>query len=118
MLPDLFHIGPFPIGTHDFFVLLGVIAAALLYLYEARRRAMLNDQLLWVAIGSLFCGALAARLSTAWQYLVLAPEPSLLGMLEQGGKSILGSASSASRSSRLWTSTSCSRNGCCNAACT
>ena len=95
MLPVLFHVGPYPIGTHDFFVLLGVIAATLVYFYEARRRGMMNDQLLLIAIGSLFCGALTAKLSTAWQYVAYAPEPSLLGMLEQGGKSILGGLAGA-----------------------
>ncbi len=90
MFPVLFHIGPYPVGTHDFFVLLGVIAATMVYFYEARRREMLNDQLFLIAIGALFCGAIAAKLSTGWQYIAVAPEPSLLGMLEQGGKSILG----------------------------
>ncbi|HSH77503.1 MAG TPA: prolipoprotein diacylglyceryl transferase family protein [Herpetosiphonaceae bacterium] len=95
MLPVLFHIGPYPIGTHDCLVLLGVVAATLVYLYEAERRAMLNDQLLSIAIGALFCGAVAAKLSTAWRYLAFAPEPSLLGMMEQGGKSILGGLAGA-----------------------
>src|SRR3712207_6311425 len=95
MLPVLFHIGPYPVGTHDSFVLLGVIAATLVYLHEAERRGILNDQLLAIATGALVCGAVAARLSTAWRYLVLAPEPSLLGMVEQGGKSILGGLAGA-----------------------
>ncbi len=95
MLPVLFHIGPFPVGTHDFFVLLGVLAATVVYFYEARRRAVLNDQLVLVALGALLCGAIAAKLSTGWQYLVLAPEPTLLGMLERGGKSILGGLAGA-----------------------
>ena len=51
MLPVLFHIGPYPIGTHDFFVLLGVIAATLVYLYEADRRTLLDDRLLAIGIG-------------------------------------------------------------------
>lgn len=95
MLPVLFHIGPYPIATHDWFVLLGVIAATLVYLHEAGRRGMLNDQLLTIAVGALFCGAVAARLSTAWRNLAFAPEPSLLGMVEQGGKSILGGLAGA-----------------------
>lgn len=88
MLPVLFHIGPYAVGAHDFFVLLGVIVATIVYVYEARRREMLDDQLLLIAIGALLCGAVAAKFSTGWQYLAIAPEPSLLGMLEQGSKSI------------------------------
>jgi phosphatidylglycerol:prolipoprotein diacylglycerol transferase len=95
MIPVLFHIGPYSAGTHDFFVLLGVAAATIVYFYEARRRAMLDEQLAYIGAGSLFCGALAAKLSTAWQYIALAPEPSLWGVLEQGGKSILGGLAGA-----------------------
>ena len=90
MLPVLFHIGSYPVGTHDFFVLLGVVAATMIYFYEARRREMLNEQLTTVAIGALFCGAVAAKLSTAWQYVAVVSDPSVWGMLIQGGKSILG----------------------------
>jgi len=95
VLPVLFHLGRFPVGTHDFFVLLGVAAATAIYFYEARRRRMLHEQTIWIAIGALACGALAAKLSTAWQYFVVAPQPSLLGVLEQGGKSILGGLAGA-----------------------
>ena len=95
MLPILFHVGRFPVATHDFFVLLGLLAATAVYLYEARRRAMLHDQILVIAVGSLLCGAVAAKLSTSWQYLALTPEPTLLGMLERGGKSILGGLAGA-----------------------
>lgn len=95
MLPVLFRIGPYAVGTHDAFVLLGVTVATLIFFSEARRRHMLNEQLLWIAIGALVCGAIMARMSTAWQYLSFAPEPSLLGMLERGGKSILGGLAGA-----------------------
>ena len=95
MLPVLFHIGSYPVGTHDFFVLLGVIAATIVYFYEAQRRGMLDDRLLVIALGALFCGAVVAKLSTAWQYLALAPELSLWGVLERGGKSILGGLAGA-----------------------
>jgi prolipoprotein diacylglyceryl transferase len=95
MLPVLFRIGPYAVGTHDVFVLLGVTVATLIFFYEARRRRMLNEQMLWIAIGALVTGAIAAKLSTAWEYIVLAPEPSLLGMIERGGKSILGGLAGA-----------------------
>ena len=38
MVPTLGHIGPVPVGTHDVFVGLGVLAAALVFLAEVRRR--------------------------------------------------------------------------------
>jgi prolipoprotein diacylglyceryl transferase len=95
MLPTLFHIGRYPIGTHDFFVLLGILTATVMYFYEARRRQMLHEHTVWIAIGSLVCGAIAAKASTAWRYVIVAPDPSLWGMLAQGGKSILGGLAGA-----------------------
>src|SRR5919199_6397604 len=95
MLPVLFYLGPFPVGTHDFFVLLGTVAATLVYFYEARRRQMVDDRLAYIAAGSLLCGAVAAKLSTVWQYIAVAPDPTLWGVLEQGGKSILGGLAGA-----------------------
>ncbi|MDP9314443.1 MAG: prolipoprotein diacylglyceryl transferase [Chloroflexota bacterium] len=95
MYPTLFQIGRYTVGTHDFFVLLGVCAATLIFFYEADRRHMLTDQLAAVAVGALVFGALGAKLSTTWQYVVLAPEPSLLGAIERGGKSILGGLAAA-----------------------
>ena len=95
MLPVLFHIGPYPVGTHDSFVLLGVIAATLVYLYEAERRTLLDDRLLAIGIGALICGAVAARLNTVWRSLLVMPEPSLLGVVGQGSKSILGGLAGA-----------------------
>lgn len=43
MLPTLFQLGPYAVGTHDFFVMLGVVAATIVFCYEAPRRAM------WIA---------------------------------------------------------------------
>ncbi|GAC1563601.1 MAG: prolipoprotein diacylglyceryl transferase [Herpetosiphon sp.] len=95
MLPVLFHVGSYAVETHGFFVLVGTFAAMVVFLYEARRRGMLNDQIVTIALGTLACGAIAAKVSTAWEYLALAPHPSLWGMLEDGGKSILGGLAGA-----------------------
>jgi phosphatidylglycerol---prolipoprotein diacylglyceryl transferase len=95
MLPTLFQVGPYAVNTHDFFVLLGVVAATVVFFHEAIRRAMLTEQLIWIVVGTLFCGAVAARLSNAWQYIDATPDPSLYGLLTQGGKSILGGLAGA-----------------------
>jgi phosphatidylglycerol:prolipoprotein diacylglycerol transferase len=95
MLPTLFHVGSYDVGTHDFFVLLGVVAAAVVFFAEAVRRDMLDEQLIWIVVGTLFCGAIATRLSMAWQYVETAPDPSLNGLLVRGGKSILGGLAGA-----------------------
>jgi prolipoprotein diacylglyceryl transferase len=95
MLPYLFQIGSLRVPTHDFFVLLGTLAATAVFLYEARRRRMLSERLLGVMLGTLLCGALGARLATLPMYVEAAPEPSVVGALIDGGKSILGGLAGA-----------------------
>lgn len=95
MLPFLFQLGPLPVPTHGFFMLAGVLVAVLVFVYEARRRRMLDERLVGVIAGTLFGGAIGAKLSTLWLYLEVAPEPSLLGVLIDGGKSILGGLAGA-----------------------
>src|SRR5262245_27233220 len=90
MLPTLFRIGPLEIGTHDAFVALGALCAAYVYLREAERRDALEERTVWIAVGALLCGALAAKASTVWRYVAFAPEPSVVGAILYGGKSILG----------------------------
>ncbi len=95
MRPVLFHLGPLAIPSHDAFVLAGALAALAVYLHEARRREALTEATVWIALGALVGGALLARASTAWQYVLLAPEPSLAGLLLYGGKSVLGGLAGA-----------------------
>ncbi len=95
MLPYLFTIGGWPVPTHGFFVLMGVLAATAVFFYEARRRRMLDERILGVVAGTLLCGAVGAKLSTLWIYMSAAPDPSLLGVLIDGGKSILGGLAGA-----------------------
>jgi prolipoprotein diacylglyceryl transferase len=93
--PYLFSIGPVSVETHGFFVLLGCIVATAIFLYEARRRKMLDERLLGVVVGTLFGGAIGAKLATLWVYLEVVPEPTLVGIMVDGGKSILGGLTGA-----------------------
>jgi phosphatidylglycerol---prolipoprotein diacylglyceryl transferase len=95
MIPTLFHLGRYPIMTHDFFVLLGVIAASIVFLHETRRRRVHTEKLSWVVLGALAGGAVGAKLSTVWRYVADVPHPSLYGVLVYGGKSILGGLAGA-----------------------
>src|SRR5260370_36534875 len=90
MRPVLFWVWSYPISTHDFFVLLGVLAGVVLVFHEARRRDMLDDRLLLILAGSLVCGAAAARLSALWRYAAVAPDPSVVEFVTRGGRSIPG----------------------------
>ena len=90
MRPVLFWVSSYPVPTHDFFVLLGVFAGVAVFAREAQRRAMLDDRLLVILVGSLVCGGVVARLSALWRYATVAPDPSLLEFVTRGGRSILG----------------------------
>lgn len=95
MIPVLFHLGPVPIGTHDFFVAAGVAVAVAVFVLEARRRRMTDRRLVWVVLGAVITGGLFARASTAWRYLAADPEPTLVGAWLYGGRSVLGGLAGA-----------------------
>lgn len=95
MRPVLFHVGAIPIWSHDFFVGLGLAVAAVVFLAEARRQQMLDEELLWVLAGTLLAGALAAKLSTAWRYVAASGDASFVGVMARGGRSILGGLAGA-----------------------
>lgn len=94
MLPFV-SIGPFAIPTHDLFVVLGAVVAVLVFAAVSRRSGEVDERLVWVALGALVGGALAAKMSTVWRYLSLAPDPSFVGALVYGGKSVLGGLAGA-----------------------
>jgi phosphatidylglycerol:prolipoprotein diacylglycerol transferase len=85
MLPSL---GPVP--THGFFVGLGVLAAVLVFVHEARRRGHTDDRLLVVVTGALVGGALFMRLGTWLQHVDLRANATLAEQWAYGNRSILG----------------------------
>jgi len=95
MHPILFRLGPLVVGTHDTFVLLGVITAAVVFRAEAMRRGALSEQMVWIVASALITGAIGARLSTVWLYAANAPDPSAWGLIVHGGRSILGGLAAA-----------------------
>lgn len=76
MLPVLFHLGGHPIGTHEFFVGLGVLAGAVLVLMEARRRGQVSLEKLVTVTGALIGGAIGMRLS-GWNATARRPHPAV-----------------------------------------
>ena len=89
MIPNLGHLGPLPINTHDVFVGLGVTVAAVVFLLEARRRKV-SDERVWIVVaGALVGGALLARLGTWAQHLDLRDNASLVEHWLYGNRSIL-----------------------------
>jgi phosphatidylglycerol:prolipoprotein diacylglycerol transferase len=85
----------FAIPTHELFVFLGAVAAAIVFFSETSRRGMSDERLLWIVAGTLICGAIGAKLATVWRYVAVSGDSSLEGMLIRGGRSILGGLAGA-----------------------
>lgn len=90
MGPQVLHLGPVPLPTHELFVLLGALVATAVYWAEARRRGMADQAHVAVAAGALLGGVLMAKGATAWRWALTTDEVTLWGLLAHGGKSILG----------------------------
>jgi len=82
------HLGPFE--THGFFVGLGVLAAALVFVAEARRRGQTDERLFGVVAGALVGGAVFMRMGTWLQHVDLRENASLTEQWLYGNRSILG----------------------------
>jgi phosphatidylglycerol:prolipoprotein diacylglycerol transferase len=78
------------IPTHALFVGLGVLAATLVFVVEARRRGHTDDRLLVVVTGALVGGALFMRLGTWLQHVDLRENATLAEQWAYGNRSILG----------------------------
>lgn len=79
-----------PVNTHGVFVGLGVAAAALVFVLEARRRGHSDERLIYVVCGALVGGAVFMRLGTWMQHIDLRDNASLAEQWLYGNRSILG----------------------------
>ena len=79
-----------PVDTHGFFVVLGVLAAGLVFVHEARRRGQTDERILYVVMGALLGGAVFMRLGTWLQHVDLRQNASLPEQWLYGNRSILG----------------------------
>ena len=89
MYPQLTRIGPVPIGTHDVFLALALVIAAVLLVAEARGRKVHDDRLWYVVAGALVGGALLGRLGTWAQHWDLRGNATLPEQWLYGNRSIL-----------------------------
>jgi prolipoprotein diacylglyceryltransferase len=86
---------PSTVVTHDLFTVLGVAVAGVAWWRTARRSGRLDARMLAVAAGCLAGAAVGARVAFIWRYVTLAPEPTPIGFLIQGGKSVVGGLAGA-----------------------
>lgn len=89
MLPTIDVLGV-PVPTHSLFVALGVVAAAAIFVVEARRRGQTDDRIWYVVLGALVGGAIFMRLGPWFQHLDLRENASLPEQWLYGNRSILG----------------------------
>jgi phosphatidylglycerol---prolipoprotein diacylglyceryl transferase len=89
MIPTLGHVGPVPIDTHNVFVALGIVVAALVFVTEVRRRQVTDDRIWVVLAGALVGGALLSRLGTWIQHVDLRQNASVTEQWLYGNRSIL-----------------------------
>jgi len=81
-------LGPLP--THSLFVGLGVLAAVVVFVVEARRRGQTDERIVYVVLGALVGGALFMRLGTWMQHLDPRENASLTEQWLYGNRSVLG----------------------------
>lgn len=84
------HLGPVSVGVHNLFVALGVSAALLVFVLEARRRGAVNEQSVVAAAGALIGGAIGMRLTGWVRHLDFSANPTLAQAWQFGSRSILG----------------------------
>ena len=89
MTPE-WHVGPVVVPIHGLFVALGVLAALVVFVAEARRRGAVNEQTMVAATGALVGGAIGMRLSGWARHLDFRANPSLAEAWQFGAHSILG----------------------------
>lgn len=89
MIPQ-WHVGPVAVPVHGLFIALGVLAAAIVFTVEARRRGAMNEQSLVAVGGALVGGAIGMRLSGWAEHLNFSANASLAQAWQFGSKSILG----------------------------
>jgi prolipoprotein diacylglyceryltransferase len=87
--------GGVSVGSHEFFVALGVVVAALVLWHQARRRRLWGDEMLVAVTAGLVGGALGMRASGLLRTLDLAHEPSFVAAWHYGAKSVLGGLTGA-----------------------
>lgn len=95
MYPVLFHVGPLPVPTHEFFTVLGLLVATGFLLLESRRRGMADRSMATIAAGALLGAAIGARAGNWWVALTEGGDVSLPAMLVDTGKSVLGGLAGA-----------------------
>jgi phosphatidylglycerol---prolipoprotein diacylglyceryl transferase len=95
MQPEYVRLGQLVIGTHDFFMVLGIVVALGATWCIARRHGRADQNLLTILAGGLLVASLFARYGLVFRYLQEATTPDLAGFLRYGGRTLLGGLAGA-----------------------
>lgn len=60
--PVLFHIGDWPVSSYSFFVMVALLAAVLVYLYEASKAKEASENSFYIFMAAVFGGVLGAKI--------------------------------------------------------
>jgi prolipoprotein diacylglyceryltransferase len=93
--PVVLDLGRVAIGSHEFFVALGVLVAAVVVVLESRRRGLWGEEMLAAVAGGLVGGALGMHASSWLRAPEAAVRTPLLEVWQFGAKSILGGLTGA-----------------------
>lgn len=91
MSPTLQDLAPWlpPLGSHEVFVALGLLAAGVVFLIERRRRGVSDPRVPYLVLGALAGAAVFSRLGTWAQHLDPSKNLSLIDQLAHGNASML-----------------------------
>ena len=91
MFPTLQDLAPWlpPLGSHEVFVALGLLAAGVVVLIERRRRGVSDPRVPYLVLGALAGAAVFSRLGTWAQHLDPSKNLSLIDQLAHGNASML-----------------------------
>lgn len=91
MFPTLQDLAPWlpPLGSHEVFVALGLLAAGVVFLIERRRRGVSDPRVPYLVLGALAGAAVFSRLGTWAQHLDPSKNLSLIDQLAHGNASML-----------------------------
>jgi phosphatidylglycerol---prolipoprotein diacylglyceryl transferase len=93
--PVVIDLGGVAVGSHELFVALGVLVAAVVVVLESRRRGLWGDEMLAAVAGGLVGGALGMHASSWLRSPEAAVRTPLLEVWQYGAKSILGGLTGA-----------------------
>jgi prolipoprotein diacylglyceryltransferase len=93
--PVIAELGRVSVGSHEFFVALGVLVAAVVVWREARRRGLWDDGMLVAVTGALVGGAIGMRLAGLVRSLDPERNPPMALAWQYGVKSVLGGLAGA-----------------------